>query len=429
MPLKVDIQEALDNEALHDVRLIGTDNVEIPCAKFVLAIRSPVFQRMFFGDYRERDSDSVKLDYHYIVLNTLIKYCYSDLLDFKLILNAESSMTDEEVTLLFDLRDAANYFEIAGVGDHVFSEIGKSIIHKSGMGCVCAALTSLSQRVETGSPFWDILCQLAANNPEACFLPKDPHKSNEGIKAVPSSILKEILENLDDAYVVTCCLKEWREENLKNENPSAKENHKLLNDLANGLDLKSIPTEKLANVKPCTLFSKKRLDEALSNQDQNDCKQKASIHRDAIFVSGAGMEDVNGYYTKPNEFTCYEICFKMGETLEEKDSRFTIKLIQGRWTICAKQNGLFGQGKHLYQAPIGARLSFLPNPSSSWTCVEGTAPAPYVIDMELTDGTVFRPTPFVENNESFMLMAATAMEEHEDKSLEELRLEHYNCER
>eukprot|EP00980_Cylindrotheca_fusiformis_P031342 scaffold26203_cov127-Cylindrotheca_fusiformis.AAC.1 len=106
MTWKSDTLAALEDEALHDIRLLGTDNVEIPCTKFALATRSTIFKKMFFGDFKERDSELVSLNYCSTVLKVLVKYCYSDELDLDLILDAES-LTDKEAMLLVELRDAA----------------------------------------------------------------------------------------------------------------------------------------------------------------------------------------------------------------------------------------------------------------------------------------------------------------------------------
>ncbi|CAJ1953631.1 unnamed protein product [Cylindrotheca closterium] len=105
-----------------------------------------------------------------------------------------------------------------------------------------------------------------------------------------------------------------------------------------------------------------------------------------ILVSDAGLESVKSYDTKPNLLTQSEICFQKSGTLEEKESVITIKLIQGRWTICDKQIGPFGQDKLLLQeASTDSMLSFSPEPSSFWIGISGPSTPPYVLGIERTN--------------------------------------------
>jgi hypothetical protein len=44
MTWKSDMLDALDDETLHDVRLLGTDNVEIAFTKFIVSVSTTALQ-------------------------------------------------------------------------------------------------------------------------------------------------------------------------------------------------------------------------------------------------------------------------------------------------------------------------------------------------------------------------------------------------
>ncbi|KAL3788824.1 hypothetical protein ACHAWO_008149 [Cyclotella atomus] len=115
--LLADIRSLLNNSELTDIILVPTINndlastysedegyigtlaEEVPAIKAILAARSPVFRRMLYGDFRERnrnnnisgssrgeDNDDddvlrVKLDYGGHVLRLLVEFCFTDRLD------------------------------------------------------------------------------------------------------------------------------------------------------------------------------------------------------------------------------------------------------------------------------------------------------------------------------------------------------------
>ena len=112
---------------------MGTDDsTEIPPTKFLLAIQSPVFERMFFGDFGERHQDKVRLDYPSAVLKVLVHYCYSNeivLPDLIYTKDDPTQFSDEEAVLMVQLRAAANYFELIDLYKKTSEELGKLILN------------------------------------------------------------------------------------------------------------------------------------------------------------------------------------------------------------------------------------------------------------------------------------------------------------
>ena len=150
---------ALDDESFHDVRLVGTDNVEVPCVKFMLASRSPFFKNMFFGEFRERDDDQVSLSFSSTVLKILVKYCYTNELDLDLFMEAEA-LSDKEAAILIELRAAANYFQMTEVFVDITNYLGTCVFNDGEIECVCSILTELMSQLEDEGAFWNVFVEL-----------------------------------------------------------------------------------------------------------------------------------------------------------------------------------------------------------------------------------------------------------------------------
>ena len=69
--------DAMDDESLLDVNLIGTDNVRVRANKNALAIHSAVLKELFFGGSQGDQIDSVNFEYPSNILKTLVEYCYT----------------------------------------------------------------------------------------------------------------------------------------------------------------------------------------------------------------------------------------------------------------------------------------------------------------------------------------------------------------
>lgn len=109
-----------DESPMKDVALIGSDGGRAMATKAILAVQSPFFRRMFFGDFKEASCDSVTLSYPGEILQWVVTFCYTgewpsgrfwdkDKSDFFL-----GARTDNEALarLLVRLREASDYFEL-----------------------------------------------------------------------------------------------------------------------------------------------------------------------------------------------------------------------------------------------------------------------------------------------------------------------------
>lgn len=118
-----DVQREIDDDesVLKDVALVGSDDGRVTATKAILAMRSPVFRRMFYGSFREANTgcDSVKMNHCTPVLRAVVTYCYTGDLELSL-LPGDSMPEDEDgvqlsdakAMALFQVRDAADYLEL-----------------------------------------------------------------------------------------------------------------------------------------------------------------------------------------------------------------------------------------------------------------------------------------------------------------------------
>eukprot|EP00980_Cylindrotheca_fusiformis_P015961 scaffold4683_cov112-Cylindrotheca_fusiformis.AAC.2 len=389
MPWKSDMLAAFEDETLHDIRLVGTDNMEIPCSKFVLATRSMIFKKMFFGDFKERNSDLVSLNYCSTVLKVLVKYCYSDELDLDFILDAES-LTDNEAMLLVELRDAAKYFEIPEVANHIAKKLGESVFHDGQLGCVCAILTELTVRVDDEGAFWNMFEQLVTKRADECLFPKDSLVANQGVTLFSPRLLRKILENVSDTYVAVCCLKKWfrnAKETGDDVNESSADIQALMA-LSKRLNLTSLSLQQLSKIEPCSVFSMQRLYEALVYHGAHPTPQRLFFPPSTfVYVSGAGVECLNGYYLYAmncgfGKFFKYD---KYGDLRCE--CTIEVDSASKTWAINVTPypaNGLdkitpLKMYEHISDGsiPEGKEKEYK-IPFNCWKCLDGKAPAPYV---------------------------------------------------
>jgi hypothetical protein len=69
-------------------------------------------------------------------------------------------------------------------------------------------------------------------------------------------------------------------------------------DIAKRLDLKRLTTSQLSKIKPCSVFSMDQLYAAFVHQ--GDAPLASLFCRKVAYVSGAGVDCLNGYYQNPS---------------------------------------------------------------------------------------------------------------------------------
>jgi BTB/POZ domain len=118
----------LTDEELNDVILKGTDGVEVPANRFLLAARSKVFRAMLFSKFREATSPAVQLGFQGNVLRAVVEYIVTDSAEM-LKKNKKRKGTEEtnppydfkNIVSLVSLMEAASYFHLPELGKLVFA--------------------------------------------------------------------------------------------------------------------------------------------------------------------------------------------------------------------------------------------------------------------------------------------------------------------
>lgn len=381
MTLKKDMLLALDEEVFQDVMLTGTDHVDVPATKAVLAIRSPVFKRMFFGGFQETNGDRVALDYPSLVLKVLVKYCYSDELDLDMIYtdNACDGLTDEEAVLMVQLRDAANYFELPELHLSISNELGESICQKGENMCVCAVLSELFVRGETEGPLWTILVYILDAEPGKCLLPES--EWNHGVASCSALLLFKILTPSVEPFAAVKAIQQW---NQINSTQASTDDLATLQKMADAVEIDSMPSNQLAQIKPCGLFAMEKLHQAFVQRgsmeqgvESTSVSLKAMTRPNQLLVAhiqGAGIESVNGFYKDTGNL--FGINFSKSGLYGDVLSIFELTYTEDKtWQVRVRAQE---QTFHQFVLYESCSVEKCNAPFAAWHCRDGKAPTPYI---------------------------------------------------
>ena len=248
-------------DALNDVHLVGTDGKGLPCSKTLLASVSPVFMRMFFGDFNERDSNRCSLDFHSGVIELIVKYCYCGKLD---LIWCMDFTLDEEAYLLAELREGGRFFELEDLFADVEARIGNLVFYQEDRKkyqYASAFLVEFFKRGEVEEPLGLALHRFAVENAMECF---GPRALQNGYHHAHPTLLSNVLQETKDTYAIVRCIQAWYYHDNKSVETNFSDEEKLaLVEVAQNIDLKSLSKAELLNVKPCPLFPADRILEAL----------------------------------------------------------------------------------------------------------------------------------------------------------------------
>ena len=284
-------RELEDEESLiKDVKLVGSDGGFVRATKAILAIRSPVFHRMFYGNFQEssKDCGAVRLHYSTPVLRVVIQYCYTDAPNFLSLAERSkdgqrqvtNQIGDDYAVELFQLLDAADYLEMTTLKDLVHQHAHYNLYWDT---VIFAIVKELLNTDSTESELWlQCLERLIADERLWSFYPSTGGRA--GIAGLSILHLEKLFEALDRKRIALALvkgLKLWQEAH-----PSCtKEERERLQKLADTIDLQCIPIQELSRLRPCSLFSMERLYKALSKVGKKvkpapDCEQSPhSPHR------------------------------------------------------------------------------------------------------------------------------------------------------
>ncbi|CAB9527951.1 expressed unknown protein [Seminavis robusta] len=109
-------------ESLNDIILQGTDGVQVPANRFLLAARSNVFMGMLLGKFQESSLPVVELGFSGSVIKAVVEFVLTDTAQVLVCKNRDALVVDinEQIEALVSLAEAAPYFDLAGLTELVF---------------------------------------------------------------------------------------------------------------------------------------------------------------------------------------------------------------------------------------------------------------------------------------------------------------------
>ncbi|CAB9496199.1 expressed unknown protein [Seminavis robusta] len=113
IPLQETLSHFWKDETFHDIQLKCNDGVIIGANRYVLSIRSKVFQKMLLGHYKESCINEVVVQYNSRAVRALLEYIHTD--EFKLGLGDKTKNPEEEVeklTTLVSLASASHFYQL-----------------------------------------------------------------------------------------------------------------------------------------------------------------------------------------------------------------------------------------------------------------------------------------------------------------------------
>eukprot|EP00978_Attheya_sp_CCMP212_P036948 scaffold171037_cov51-Attheya_sp.AAC.2 len=196
------LHQLLDDETLSDVTLQGTDGVKVLAIRSMLAVRSPVFRRMLFGEFSESESPIVKIGYTGKVLTFLVKYCVTGESD----LSIGNCVKRSYPKFVLSTADAARYFELPNLMRTLLDD-ALEFMNESPKSA-CLFLQASREDLHGFENIEEKSLELIRNDPDTTLLKA---KATLLIKA---TLLEEILKDTTlqtDEYTLFLVVKAWAE--------------------------------------------------------------------------------------------------------------------------------------------------------------------------------------------------------------------------
>lgn len=299
----------------HDVSLQGTDEApNIPASRLILSIRSPVFHKMLYGEFKE--SGSVPLAFSAAILNHIVQYCYTD--DVPHIETEDANglpvlINESDIRETIRLRSAADFFELSDLFDALTTHL--SVLLTDHCQMACTVLDELYAVGAAGSVLGEICLHVVQVKGEYILLPtdKDARQQWSGVGAccpeVLATVLSEEVVGPRADNLIVKCLHIW--EDMSPNLLSALDIVPApLRKLADRIELKHVAASQLTNLMFSNLFAKDAIYEAFKHHaiaaEHTGAPRTISFRSDFSDYVGADRccivkgdhEDVNGVYRK-----------------------------------------------------------------------------------------------------------------------------------
>lgn len=285
-----DLLQALQDEEMTDIALVGRDGVEVPANRFVLSARSNVLKRMFYGNFLESTSRRIPFEYDGVILEAIVEFCCrNEVPKFRLYIHRNS----QSARRLVQLFKAADYLELTGLA-HLAAQMAHNLTSRyPPLACAVYDEADLDTKISKDSLLM-IQCR-----PYVTLLP-DP-ETEGGIDCLSPSKLNTIFQDKEvkaSELFLFQMLQQWLEL------VDYPDGQQVAKDCASHLQLEDIEPQDLLNIVKETGFcSNKSIIDAITTQalraSQNyvwSLSSRGRPNTERVLVEGAGSTNVNGIY-------------------------------------------------------------------------------------------------------------------------------------
>ena len=291
-PVVYDIWEAIHDEELNDITLVGHDG-EVGANRFVLAARSKVLKKMLYGPFMESQSQKISLDYEKVILEAIIEYSKkNEIPQFRLYIH-RNAMSARRLVQLFK---AADYLQLNGLAKLVAQMAHNLTSRYPPLACAVYDEADLDTKISQDSLLM-IQCRPYVT------LPPDSSETEGGINCLSDGKLISIFEDKNvkaGELFLFEMLQRWHEET---DHPNSIE---VVQTCASKLHLEDIePKDLLGVVKQSEFCPETSIMDAITRQALRASESRiwtmssrGSPDIERILVEGAGSTDANGLYYK-----------------------------------------------------------------------------------------------------------------------------------
>jgi hypothetical protein len=290
-PVVQDLLEAINDEEMTDIALVGQDGISVHTNRFVLAARSKVLKRMLYGSFREaKDSEIPFYDYDGVILEAIVEYCCrNEIPKFRLYIHRN----DTSARRLVQLFKAADYLELTGLAKLVAQMAHNLMARYPPLACAIYDEADFDTKVSK-----DALLMIQSR--PYVTLPRDC-ETGGGMGCLSGSKLLSVYKDTEvkagEPFLFEM-LQQWEE---FSDQPDSRE---VIFSCAEHLLLENIePQDLLGVVMKSGFCLEKNIMDAITQQalraSQNRVWSLSSRGRqdlERILVEGAGRQNANGIY-------------------------------------------------------------------------------------------------------------------------------------
>ena len=285
------ICKALFKPHMLDIRLKGTDGINVPANSFILSCYSPLLEEVFFKTKKlplyDEKKKKLRIDFcNSSVLKAAVHHCFTG----ELPPSFEVSETSEEIARnLAQLDRFATTFQMRALGEISYG-VARKLINRRAV-LACAVFDELS--CLDGAAGVDSIKRYALDTIRE--MPMDT-LLNGGVQWMDEKSLECIIQDnhmdVDEFYMYKI-LNSWEKDadRVENRLPKARK-------MAESIELKFIAAELIkSHITESGYFGKETIAAAIrAIEDTLDSRDPQEMER--VIVEGAGLQHVNGIYVR-----------------------------------------------------------------------------------------------------------------------------------